>query len=64
MTSEHKFETLLYLYGSLNIQKSIIFCNSKEVVEYLCDQLARASFKVSAMHSGLRQSEREEVMEQ
>lgn len=57
-----KFETLIDIYGHLQIQQAIIFANSKTTVDYLQRGFEERRFPVSAIHGGLDQSERNEIM--
>jgi translation initiation factor 4A len=59
-----KFETLADLYGSLSIQKAVIFANSQKTVDYLKGEMEALDFTVSAIHAGLTQTERDSIMKQ
>ena len=61
---ENKFPTLIDIYGTLQIQKAVIFASSKETVEYLEKQFKDNDFAVSAIHGGMEQIERDKVMQQ
>ncbi|EAY08086.1 eukaryotic translation initiation factor, putative [Trichomonas vaginalis G3] len=63
-TSVNKFPTLLDIYGSLSIQKAVIFANSKETVEYLQKSFEANEFNISAIHGGMEQAERDRIMHQ
>ena len=63
-TSQNKFPTLIDIYGSLSIQKAVIFANSKETVEYLDNQFKENEFQISAIHGGMEQIDRDKVMQQ
>lgn len=52
---EWKFETLCDLYKTLIITQAVIFCNSRERVEWLTQKMRQENFSVSCMHSGLIQ---------
>ena len=43
-------------------KKSIIFCNTKRMVENLEDEIAQKSYKVDSLHGDMRQSSRDNVM--
>jgi translation initiation factor 4A len=58
----NKMHTLIDIFGMLPIQKSVIFANKKDVVEYLKDRLTESGFTVSAIHANLTQSERDVIM--
>jgi translation initiation factor 4A len=57
-----KNATLLDIYGRLSINKAIIFANSKMAVDNLQKLFEGSKFTVSAIHSGLEQRERNEIM--
>jgi translation initiation factor 4A len=57
-----KFGTLTDIYGNLSIQKAIIFANTKQTVDSLQQGFEASSFPVSAIHSGLEQRDRSEIM--
>jgi translation initiation factor 4A len=58
----NKLRTLVDIFGMLPIQKSVIFANKKDVVEYLKQRLTESGFTVSAIHANLTQSERDVIM--
>ena len=43
-------------------KKSIIFCNTKRMVEHLEDEIAQRGYKVDSLHGDMRQSSRDNVM--
>lgn len=43
-------------------KKSIIFCNTKRMVENLEDEIAQRGYKVDSLHGDMRQSSRDNVM--
>ena len=43
-------------------KKSIIFCNTKRMVENLEDEIAQKGYKVNSLHGDMRQSSRDNVM--
>lgn len=43
-------------------KKSIIFCNTKRMVENLEDEIAQKGYKVDSIHGDMRQSSRDNVM--
>lgn len=59
---EWKFDTLCDLYDSLTITQAVIFCNTKNKVVWLADQLRKANFAVVAMHGDMKQNERDSIM--
>jgi superfamily II DNA/RNA helicase len=60
--ADNKMPTLLDIFGRLPIQKSVIFANQREAVDYVEAQLTGAGFSVTAIHSGLQQSVRDSIM--
>ena len=59
-----KMITLADLFGRFGIQKAVIFANTKEAVDHVKQQLEGENFMVSAIHSGMLQSERDRIMQQ
>lgn len=57
-----KFETLCDLYGQLNINQALIYCNKIKTVQELTEKLNQNDFSVSAFHAELSQSERDVLM--
>lgn len=61
---EYKFDTLCDLYDSLTITQAVIFCNTRSKVNWLAGKMRDANFTVSAMHGGMQQKERTQVMKE
>ncbi|CAA7048488.1 unnamed protein product [Microthlaspi erraticum] len=61
---EWKFDTLCDLYGRLIINQAIIFCNTRQKVDWLTEKMKSSNFIVSSMHGDKRQKERDEIMNQ
>jgi len=59
---EWKFDTLCDLYDTLTITQAVIFCNTREKVEWLANKMRKANFTVAAMHGEMPQKERDEIM--
>ncbi|XP_022286750.2 uncharacterized protein LOC111099666 [Crassostrea virginica] len=57
-----KLDTLCDIYDTVNVEKTIIFCNTRGKVEWLEREMNRRDFTVSAMHAGLSQKERELIL--
>lgn len=57
-----KFDTLCDLYDSLTITQAVIFCNTKNKVNWLSDQMRKQNFAVVAMHGDMKQEERDSIM--
>jgi len=61
---EWKLETLCDLYDTLTITQAVIFCNSRQKVDWLAQQMRDKHFTVSAMHGEMEQSARNAVMDE
>jgi ATP-dependent RNA helicase len=59
---EWKFETLCDLYDTLTVTQAVIFCNTRNKVDWLSAKMKEAGFTVSSMHGSMTQKEREGVM--
>jgi translation initiation factor 4A len=56
--NDYKYDTLIDLYSSFSMCQSIIYCNSRRMVDILSDKLNKEGFSISFIHSGLSQTER------
>ena len=61
---EWKFDTLCDLYDTLTITQAVIFCNTKQKVDWLADKMKEKNFTVSAMHGDMDQTQRDSVMDE
>lgn len=61
---EWKFDTLCDLYDTLTITQAVIFCNTKQKVDWLAQKMKENNFTVCAMHGDMDQEGRDKVMEQ
>lgn len=59
-----KVAAIVDLFGQLPIQKAVVFANERDVVDHVQKRLSDNKFPVSAIHSGLRQRDREMTMKQ
>lgn len=59
-----KFDTLCDLYDTLTITQAVIFCNTRQKVDWLSDKMRNANFTVAAMHGEMNQKERDQIMQQ
>jgi len=59
-----KFDTLCDLYDTLTITQAVIFCNTRDKVDWLADKMRENQFTVSAMHKGFPQDERDLIMKE
>lgn len=57
-----KFETLADIYRFLNINQTIIYCNSKKKTQQIHQRLEANHFTVSCIHSDMTQQERNKVL--
>jgi len=60
---EWKFDTLCDLYDTLTIAQAVIFCNTRQKVDWLAKQMKDNHHTVSAMHGDMEQKARDEIME-
>ena len=59
---EWKFDTLCDLYDTMTVTQSVIFCNTRQKVDWLAEKMRESNFTVSAMHGDMGQTERDSVM--
>jgi len=59
---EWKFDTLCDLYETLTITQAVIFCNTRQKVDWLTDKMRASNFTVSSMHGEMPQKERDSIM--
>lgn len=59
-----KFDTLCDLYESLIITQAVVFCNTREKVDWLAKRMQDSNFTVCKMHGDMSQKERNEIMQQ
>ena len=60
--NEYKFETLCDLYDLCSISQTIIYCNSRTMVEELFNKLSKDNFPATCIHGDLSQDERNKIM--
>lgn len=58
------YSTLCDLYDTLTITQAVIFCNTKQKVDWLATKMRESNFTVSSIHGDMEQSARETVMEE
>ena len=61
---EWKFDTLCDLYDTLTVTQAVIFCNTRQKVDWLAGKMRESKFTVAAMHGDMTQEERDKVMEE
>lgn len=62
--NEYKFDILCDLYNVLSLSQSIIYCNSRKMVEDLSYKLNEVNFCVTSIHGSMTPLEREEKMKE
>jgi translation initiation factor 4A len=60
--NEFKYETLCDLYDLCSVSQTIIYCNSRTMVEELYRRLGEDNFSCVCMHGDLSQDERNKIM--
>ena len=63
-SDKYKYSTLSDLYSSMIINQLMIYCNTKQRVIYLNDNLARDGYTCECIHSDLNTNGRLDVMKQ
>jgi len=61
---EWKFDTLCDLYDTMTITQAVIFCNTRQKVDWLAEKMRESNFTVCAMHGDMDQGARDGVMEE
>ena len=62
--NDYKYETLCDLYTVISVSQSIIYCNSRRIVEILGRRLTNDDFSVAVIHGDMAQSERTKIMDE
>ena len=62
--NDHKFETLCDLYSAISVSQSIIYCNSKRIVDILSNKLLNNNFSVSYIHGDMNQTMRNSIIKE
>ncbi len=62
--NEFKFDTLSDLYDLISVSQSIIYCNSKKMVNELSYNLTSKNFTVASIHSDMTQEERSRIVKE
>jgi len=60
--NEFKFETLCDLYASFSVSQSIIYCNSRKIVDELSRKLEAEGFSIECIHGDIDQQTRNKIM--
>ena len=61
--NDYKYDTLCDLYSMISVSQSIIYCNSRRIVEILNNKLTNDDFSVSMIHGDMAQTERNKIMD-
>jgi len=61
VNSRNKLEYLLKMMQSHNVQKAIIFCNTRRSTDWLARKLRTSRYSAEPMHAGFTQAQRERV---
>ncbi len=62
--NDYKFDTLCDLYERFSISQSIIYCNSRKIVDELSRRLSENDFTCTSIHGDMDQEERNAIMKQ
>ena len=62
--NDYKFDTLCDLYERFSISQSIIYCNSRKIVDELSRRLSDSDFTCTSIHGDMSQEERNTIMKQ
>lgn len=62
--NDHKFETLCDLYAAISVSQSIIYCNSKRIVDILSNKLINNNFSVAFIHGDMNQEMRNSIIKE
>ena len=61
--NDFKFEILCDLYDMISVSQSIIYCNSKKIVNDLSRRLTDNNFTVATIHGEMPQEERTRIVD-
>lgn len=62
VTGDDKLEGLMLLLGNINSQSTIVFCNHRDAVDRISEQLSRLKIEHGYYHGGLEQINREKTL--
>lgn len=60
--NEYKYDVLCDLYNVISVAQSIIYCNSKKMVDELYYKLTNNNFTVASIHSDMTQEDRTNIV--
>jgi translation initiation factor 4A len=61
--NEFKFDTLCDIYDTLSVAQSIIYCNSRKIVDELSVKLSENNYDIEYIHGDMQQEDRNKIME-
>lgn len=61
---KYKMETLCDIYENISINQAIIYCNTREKVQYLGDSLQKQDHAVSCIHGEMDFTERKKILQE
>lgn len=61
VNSRNKIDYLLKMLKKQNVEKAIIFCNTRRGCDWLANKLRRRRYNAKSMHAGFTQAQRERV---
>jgi len=61
VNSRNKIDYLLKMLKKQNVEKAIIFCNTRRGCDWLANKLQRRRYNAKSMHAGFTQAQRERV---
>lgn len=59
---KQKYDHLLYLLDSDQYKRIMIFCNTKDMTDRLCERLKKAGYSAECLHGDVKQTQRDKVM--
>ena len=62
--SDFKFDTLCDIYETCSVNQTMIYCNSRKIVDELFNNLTKNNFAVAYIHGDMTQNERNQIMEE
>jgi ATP-dependent RNA helicase DeaD len=61
--TKNKYDHLLYLLDSNEFSRVMVFVNTKDMTQRLCNRLQKAGYQAECLHGDMRQGARNQVME-
>lgn len=63
-TDANKYDNLFEIFGNIDVNQCMIYCNTKDKVDQLNEKMTQNDFVVSCIHSGMPQEERNNIMKE